>query len=186
MEKIKETKLINNQKYNLEKRKINDIIDEIYNGNMPIGNQMIFGKVPNILISAGVKQLPILMSPSKIRNSVLTKNEALEIGFSISKNDNYHAIGKVGINNALDRLYNPDLIIKENENKIIIFTDCFDYMERQIIIPIEINTKSYLNNKEINANVILLIHGRKNVANFIQKLLNKKAKIIYKKNAELY
>lgn len=181
MKNIKETNFIDNQKYNLEIRKINDIIDERYNGNMPIGNQIIFKKVPNLLIDIGVKQLPVLMSPSKIRNSVLTKNEATKLNFSISKNDNYHGIGKIGINKVLDNIFEPLLIIKETENKIIVFTDCFDYMERQIIIPIEINTKSYLNNNEINANVILSIHGRKNVSNFIENLLDRNAKIVYKK-----
>ena len=87
----------------------------------------------------------------------------------------------VGFNNVLDEIFNPRMIIKENENKIIIFTNCYDYMERQIIVPIEINTKSELNKVRIEANVILSLHGRKNIDNFIKNLLDKGSIIIYKK-----
>lgn len=169
---------------------LNDIIDNIYNGKMPNGNQVILKKVPKKLQELGMNDKPMLMSPREIRNAILSKNEAFNLGYPIGKNDSYHRLGKDGFYEVLKDLNNPVMVIKENNNKIIIFTEQFDYKGKQIIVPIEINTISNYNEIRVNnVNVIKSIHGRTSIKNYINNLLNGSANIIYKntkKNTEHY
>ncbi len=76
-------------------------------------------------------------------------------------------MGKYTFYEALNDLNNPVLVIKEN--KIIVFTEQFDYKRKQIIVPIEINT-----------NIIKSIHGRKSINNYIKNLLKTSSIILYK------
>ena len=160
--------------------KLNDTIDSIYKGVMPKGNQVLFTDVPQILNEVGVKDLPTLASPNTIRNSILTKEEAISLNYPTGKNENYHGLGKAGFNEVLNDLNEPVAIIKENSNKIIVLTEQFDYKNNQIIVPIEINTQTNYNTIRLDANVVLSAHGRKSIGNYLNNLMSKNSKIVYK------
>lgn len=88
-------------------------------------------------------------------------------------------MGKYTFYEALNDLNNPVLVIKEN--KIIVFTEQFDYKRKQIIVPIEINTISNYNEIRLsNINIIKSIHGRKSINNYIKNLLKTSSIILYK------
>lgn len=159
---------------------LNNTIDSIYKGIMPKGNQVLFTDVPQILNEIGVKDLPTLASPNTIRNSILTKEEAIALNYPTGKNENYHGLGKAGFNEVLNDLNEPVAIIKENPNKIIVLTEQFDYKNNQIIVPIEINTQTNYNTIRLDANVILSAHGRKSIGNYLNNLLEKNSKVVYK------
>ena len=59
-------------------------------------------------------------------------------------------------------------------------TEQFDYKNNQIIVPIEINTQTDYNTMRLDANVILSAHGRKSIRNFLNNLLEKNSKVVYK------
>lgn len=162
------------------RRKLNDTIDLIYNGIMPSGNQLIFVDIPQVLNNIGVQDIPTFASPNTIRNSILTKEEAKKLNYPTGKNENYHGLGKSGFNEVLNDLSEPVAIIKENPNKIIVLTEQFDYKDNQVIVPIEINTRTNYNTIRLDANVILSAHGRKSINNYLNNLLSKNSKIVYK------
>ena len=77
------------------------------------------------------------------------------------------------------------MIVKENDNKIIVFTEQFDYKNRQIIVPIEINTETEYNLMRVKANVTLSAYGKTNIGNFVNNLFNKNAKVVYSDTKKL-
>ena len=161
-------------------KELNSTIDNIYQGKMPRGNQVILKNVPSVLRKIGVKNNPLLSSPNTLRNSILSSEEATKLGYPTGKNDNYHALGKTGFMEVIHDLSSPVLIIKENNNKIIVFTEQFDYKNRQVIVPIEINTQSEYNLLRVESNVIKSLHGRSSMSNYINKLLANNSSVVYK------
>lgn len=173
-------KKINKKSDYIVRKELNEVIDNILLGKMPIGNQVIFKKVPKILLSLGVHDKPIFMSPREIRNAILSKEKALYLKYPVGKNENYHNLGKKIFNIVLNNIKHPVMVIKESKNKIIIFTETFDYKNNQIIVPMEINTNSEYNTIEVHdINIIKSIHGRSRALNYISNLLNKGSNIIY-------
>lgn len=163
------------------KEQLNLIIDNIYSGIMPKGNQVVLKDVPNNLQKLGIHNRPMLMSPKEIRNAILSKQEAIELEYPHGKGDNYHQLGKDTFYKVLNCLNDPVMIIKENLNKIIVFTEQFDYKKNQIIVPIEINTLSNYNEMRVNdVNVIKSMHGRTSINNYINNLVKKDITVIYK------
>lgn len=146
---------------------------------MPVGNQVVLKSATKILQKLGVVDGSMLMTPSKIRKTILSKNEAVKLGYPVGKNDNYHNLGKAGLFKVLNDLNKPVIVIKEKFNKIVVFTEQFDYKNRQIIVPIEINTTSSYNEIRVNnVNAIKFIHGKSAINNYINNLMFKKNSIM--------
>lgn len=164
----------------LARKKLNKILNSIISGDKPDGNVLIYNHPPEILVDCGVKDYPILMSPNEIMKAILSKNEAESLGYNVVKAKNFHKIGLSGFNKAINSLSNPNMIIWNNQ-KIIVFSGLFDYKQLPIIIPMEINTQSMYMDNWGSYNVIMSIHGRTSVENFISKQLEDGGKIIYKK-----
>ena len=168
------------------RNQLDNTIDNIYNGIMPKGNQVVLKEVPDNLQQLGVHNKPMLMSPREIRNAILSKEEAINIGYPIGKNDSYHQLGKKGFYEVLSDLSDPVMVIKEGTNKIIVFTEQFDYKGKQIIVPIEINTNSEYNAIEVqDVNILKSMHGRSSIFNYINNLLNKTSDILYKNTKKI-
>lgn len=125
------------------------------------------------------------MSPNEIAKAVLSKKKANKIGYRTWKNDNYHNLGKKTFNMVLNSIIDPVFIIQENEKKIIIFSEYFDYKMRQIIIPMNIKSISEYKLKRSLYHVILSAHGRVLISNYINKLLNNNGIIIYINNKKI-
>ena len=169
--------IINKNEIEIRKN-LNNTIDNVYKGFQPIKNQILMKELPKIIQELGVNNTPLMATPTTIRNAILTKEEAENIGYP-TKNNNYHGLGKNGFNNVLDNLYSPVMVIRENEKKIIIFTEEFDYKNRQVIVPLEINTESYYNTLRVKANVMLSAHGRNSMYNYVNKLLSNSAQVVF-------
>ena len=167
------------------RRRLNKVIDDILKGHKPEGNQLIYAKSPKLFKEIGIPDYEIIMSPNEIVKAILSKNKATKLGYRTWKNDNYHNLGKKTFNKALNSIISPTFIIQENEKKIIIFSEYFDYKIRQIIIPMNIESISEYKLRRNLYHVVLSTHGRVSITNYINKLLNNKGKIIYKNNKKI-
>ena len=160
---------------------LNNTIDNIYKKKMPKGNQVVLKTPPSNLLEYGVSENPMLMSPNGIRNSILTKDEAINLGYRVGEGDNYHSLGKDGFYEVLDNLDKPVMIIRENNKKIVVFTTKFDKNNNQVIVPVEINTESYYNDIRVNnSNVIKTSYGKTAINNYINNLEKKGAVVVFK------
>ena len=115
---------------------------------------------PDILVQNGVKDLPMYENPSHIRKNILTENEARKLGLSINKNDHYHGLGKELYIKAIDSLDNPRVIFKRNNsNNYLILTTLKDNNGNNIVVPIEVETSTSVNNITIDINRLKSVYG---------------------------
>lgn len=119
---------------------------------------------PDILVQNGVKDLPMYENPSHIRKNILTENEARKLGLSINKNDHYHGLGKELYIKAIDSLDNPRVIFKRNNsNNYLILTTLKDNNGNNIVVPIEVETSTSVNNITIDVNRLKSVYGYERV-----------------------
>ena len=115
---------------------------------------------PKILVQNGIKDLPMYENPAHIRKNILTKKEAKNIGLKVTKKENYHSLGKELYMKIIDSLDNPRVIFKnKNSNDHIILTTIKDDNGNNVIVPIEIETDTYVNNLKININRVKTVYG---------------------------
>lgn len=151
---MKDEIVIKNQK------DLNCRIDEILNNIYERKPVLLREHTPQILINLGVKDLPMYENPSHIRKNILTRNEAKKIGLKIRYNDHYHGLGKDIFLKVLDSLDSPRVIFKcKNKNDYIILTNIKDLNKDNIIVPIEINSKTRMDNLSLTINRIKTIYG---------------------------
>ena len=119
---------------------------------------------PKILVDNGIKDLPMYENPSHIRKNILTDAEAKKLGLAINPKDNYHGLGKKVYMDVIDSLDNPRVIFKNKTNKdYLILTTLKDNNYNNIIVPLEIETSTFVNNVNIDTNRIKSIYGFNNV-----------------------
>lgn len=128
---------------------------------------------PKILVDNGVKDLPMYQNPSHIRKNILTTQEAQKLGLSIMPNDHYHGLGKDLYIKVIDSLDNPRVIFKnKNNTDYLILTTLKDGKGNNIIVPIEIETSTNVNNIKIDINRLKSVYGKENLNTYIKRNIN--------------
>ena len=105
-------------------------------------------------------------NPSHIRKNILTEKEARKINLVITQRDHYHGLGKTIYIEVINSLDTPRVIFenKKKSNEFLILTMVKDKNDNNIIVPIEIETETKINNLMIDINRVKTIYGynRKN------------------------
>ena len=105
-------------------------------------------------------------NPSHIRKNILTEKEAINLGLIIDSKDHYHGLGKTIYIEVINSLDTPRVIFenKKKSNEFLILTMVKDKNDNNIIVPIEIETETKINNLMIDINRVKTIYGynRKN------------------------
>lgn len=120
-----------------------------------------------LLLDDGVKNLPMLITQRHIKSIIYTLREAKKLKLP-TKNINYHGIGMELFLKIINNLDNPKAIYKKDNNNYIIITEFRDSLNREIIVPVQINGKGLYNNKYICENQIKSIYGRNNLQEYIK------------------
>lgn len=101
-------------------------------------------------------------NPAHIRKNILTESEARKAGLSINTRDHYHGLGKEVYIKAIDSLDKPRVIFKNNtNNEYLILTIIKDKNNNNVIVPIEIETNTKVNNATIDINRVKTVYGYK-------------------------
>lgn len=163
-------------------------IDNVLNNINERNSVKLRDSTPKILVSYGVKDLPMYENPSHIRKNILTEMEAKKLGLSVGIRDHYHGLGKTVYIKAINNLDEPRAIFRNKNNKdYLILTMIKDKNSDNIIIPIEIETMTYINRVKIDINRIKSVYGYKKINNinlnhYIKiKLKNRSFKKIYER-----
>lgn len=115
---------------------------------------------PTILVDNGVKDFPMYENPAHIRKNILTDVEAQKLGLAVNSRDHYHGLGKELYIKAIDSLDNPRVIFKNNNNnEYLILTVIKDKNNNNIVVPIEIETSTKVNNIKIDINRVKTVYG---------------------------
>ena len=145
---------------------------------------------PDILVKNGVKNLPMYENPAHIRKNILTEQEAKKTGLKINSKDHYHGLGKELYIKAIDSLDNPRVAFKNKiyNNEFLLLTIIKDDNNNDIIIQIEVETKTKVNNLLIDINRVKTVYGYSRKFPDLNKYIkdnikaNKLEKIYEKKN----
>ena len=154
-------KLNNTTSYHISKNLSNDIDNVLKNINErnPV---RLRDYTPSVLVNNGIKNLPMYENPAHIRKNILTESEARKAGLSINTRDHYHGLGKEVYIKAIDSLDKPRVIFKNNtNNEYLILTVIKDKNNNNVIVPIEIETNTKVNNVTIDINRVKTVYGYK-------------------------
>lgn len=138
---------------------------------------------PSILLSQkGVKNLPMMMKPSHIRENILSEKEAKAKGLRVDGNINYHGLGKdlfLNVINDLDKVTeayrgtkNADNSVR-GENYFLLISKHTDSNGNVINVPVFINEKGLYNRVFVDTNKIATVFGRDELRQYIQEQIRK-------------
>ena len=136
-------------------------------------------KSPSIIIGhRGVKDLPLTMKASHVRENIFSKEEAREKGLPTSASINYHGLGKELFLDIINDLDNVTLAYRgtrnakntsRRENYFLLISQHKDKHGDIINIPVYINGQGQYNRVLFGANKVATVFGKKNFSNYIQR-----------------
>lgn len=144
-------------------------VDEVINGTFNKENHMtVLEHTPIVLQRLGVKDLPITLTTNKLERIM---NE------SGNQPKTYHNLGEL-VKKLPEAIQNPLDIIKSHNNSYVLTTDLSDNQDRSVIVSLKINGKGYINNIEVDTNVMTSAYGRNNYDTWMERQL-KEGNIVY-------
>lgn len=180
-------KLNNTENYHVSEN-LSANIDNILNNIQERNPVKLRDYTPSTLVKNGVKDLPMYENPAHIRKNILTDIEAQQLGLTINSKDHYHGLGKETFIKAIDSLDDPRVIFKNktNPNEYLILTIVKDNNNNNIVVPIEVETTTYVNNIKIDINRAKTVFGYDRITPSLNEYIkynikNNKLEKIYEK-----
>lgn len=160
-----------NSKNNIETNNVfSNQVDEVLKGTFDKNNHMtVLEHTPEVLQKLGIQDYPITLTASKLDRIM---NE------SGSQKGEYHNLGVDTVKKLPQALQNPLDIVKSHNNSYVLTTDLSDNQNRQVIASIKIDGKGYINNIEIDTNVMTSAYGRNNYDSWMKQHQDK-GEIVY-------
>ena len=151
---------------------------------------------PSILLGQkGVKNLPMIMKASHVRENIFTEEEAKAKGLKVNKNINYHGLGKTLFLKVIDDLDNVTEAYRgtknadnpaRRENYFLLISKQKDANENVINVPVFVNEKGLYNRVFIDSNKIATVFGREGIDSYIREQISKGNLVrIKKRNAQV-
>jgi len=137
---------------------------------------------PSIIANQnGVRNLPMLMKASHIRENVFTEEEAREKGLTIDSHTHYHGLGETLFLKIIDGLDDVKLAYRgtknasnpsRRENYFVLISQHKDAIGNTVNVPVYINEKGQYNRIFVDTNKIATVFGRDDLFDYIQKEVN--------------
>ncbi len=130
----------------------------------------------------GVRNLPMLMKASHIRENVFTEDEARQHGLKVDKNINYHGLGKDLFLKIIDGLDDVQYAYRgtknadnpsRRENYFLLISQYKDGDGNTINVPVFINEQGQYNRVFIETNKIATVFGRNDMLAYLQREVKK-------------
>ncbi len=164
-------------KQKFSQRDFGEQIEELANGTFPMNDHLYVMETPQILMDAGLDQLPILMTQRHARSVMkVTGNE----------NVNYHGFTKTGMKRLPQAIADSALVIKapNYDNRVIAFTGMKNAAGDVVIAPIEIGIEGRWESAKIRANLLATAYGKSNIKKMIvDAIMNDEVLAIDKKRS---
>lgn len=140
-------------------------------------------KSPSIMISqSGVKDLPMMMKASHIRENVLTAAEARKMNLPVNEHTHYHGLGEQLFTDIIDGLEDVTLAYRgtkeaknsaRRENYFLLISQYKNQDGDTVIVPVFINGKGQYNNVFIDINKVATAFGKENFREYIRRELER-------------
>ena len=191
-EAYKQSKGVNGEglKYSLSQNAARDLHKALYDINYR-NEVLLRDKSPSIMTSQkGVKDLPMVMQASHIRENVFTEQEAKKLGLRVDEHTHYHGLGEEFFLKVIDGLDNVTEAYRgtktaENparrENYFLLVSTFTDKNGDTINVPVYINEHAQYNRVFIDVNKISTVFGKESFREYIKAQI-KKNNIVRVKN----
>jgi len=149
-------------------------VDAILIGADTTSTHLRVTDTPQILQDVGLPNLPILMTAKHLRSVTLDSG---------SDKMNYHGLGAETVKKLPKMLAEPVMVMDSltRDDSVVVLTDTVDKENRPIIAAIKLDGKGYINDLEINANILASTYGRNNFNSFIQRNADNRTILYYNK-----
>jgi len=158
-------------------------IDDVLAGKPFRENIVLTDSSPTIMIGhAGVRNLPLAMKATHIRENILSESEAKALGLRTGDGINYHGLGKDlflrvinGLNNVKEAYRgtkNADDPTRR-ENYFLMISQFSDADGNTINVPVYINTKSLYNQMYIDTNTVATVFGKEGIREYIREQIKR-------------
>ena len=158
-------------------------IDNALNNKFYRNHVKLTENTPDILLSQkGVRDLPLYMKPSHVRENIFTEQEALSKGYKIGKDINYHGLGKpkfIEVISDLDNVSEAYRGTKNAENPqrrekyFLLISKIKDADGNIINVPIYINEYADYHSVVVETNKVATVFGREGLRAYLQKEIKK-------------
>lgn len=152
--------------------------DKNYSGEIKLTDSS-----PSILLTQnGVRNLPMIMNASHLRENIFTEAEAKKIGLRVHKSINYHGLGEDLFLTVIDDLDNVTEAYRGTKNAekserrekyFLLISQHTDKDGNIINIPVYINEKGLYNRVFIDTNKISTVFGRSEFRKYINEQISK-------------
>lgn len=134
---------------------------------------------PKIILGReGVRNLPLLMKASHVRENILTESEAKKIGARINSHTHYHGLGEKLFSDVINDLENVNEAYRgtrkaespeRRENYFLLISTHSDKDGNTINVPVFINEHGLYNRVYMDTNKVATVFGRENLREYIIK-----------------
>ena len=138
-------------------------IDEVQKGTFPRYDEMYVSDTPPVLQNLGIQNLPVLMSPNKL------KLVMAPVGVVNGKNQHGLTIKQLGqLPKAMEQ---PLAVIgsKSKPGRIVVMTSLTDSKGNSMIVPVELDAKGHLKGEYVDAHIATSVYGKKGAANLLEQ-----------------
>lgn len=138
---------------------------------------------PSILVGQkGVRNLPLLINVSHMRQNIFTEAEAKAQGYSVTDSDHYHGLGEDLFLDVIDDLDEVSIAYRgtktaddpqRRENYFLLISSHEDNDGNTINVPIHINQTGQYNRVFMPSNKVATVFGRNGISQYIQEQVRK-------------
>lgn len=139
---------------------------------------------PDIMLSQnGVKNLPMAMNASHIRENVFSEDEARKLGLKVDEHTHYHGLGEKFFLQIIDGLDNVKEAYRgtknaadtaRRENYFLLVSEFKDKQGNTINVPVYIDERANYNRVFVGVNKISTAFGRDNFREYINRQIREK------------
>jgi hypothetical protein len=172
------TKRENSAKYSIREDAPAEIHKAVTDKNYG-GDIRLTDTTPSIMLAhKGVRNLPMLMKASHIRENILTKQEAAELGLNTSPPINYHGLGEALFKKVIESLDDIDVAYRgtprandpsRRENSFLLLSSVKDGDGNTIVVPVYINEMGSYNRVFMRTNKIASVYGKSGLSDYIKR-----------------
>ena len=135
---------------------------------------------PIMLSQKGVRNLPMAMKASHIRENVFTEEKAINLGLPVNDRTHYHGLGETFFLQIIDEL---DFVTEayrgtknasnpaRRENYFLLVSKFKDKEGNVINVPVYIDERADINRVFIDVNKISTVFGKTDFYNYVQRLI---------------
>lgn len=170
-------------KYSLSRDAKTELHKALYDRNYR-NEVLLRDETPAImLVQRGVRNLPMAMNASHIRENVFTEEEAMKLGLPVRDSINYHGLGEEFFLQIIDGLDNVKEAYRgtknadnpaRKENYFLLVSQYSDQDGNMVNVPVYIDEHALYNRVFIDTNKISTVFGKKNFRDYIRRQIQQK------------